>query len=61
MEKQEFKSYTEFFKNCGDNYLHPKQFNECIFPCTIEEIYIHFRNRMITELETEHGDLIQRR
>ena len=61
MKEQNFKDHIEFFETCGEQYLHPKQYGECIFPCTIEEVYIHFRNRIITEIETEHGDLIQRR
>lgn len=60
MENQ-FENYDDFFYKCGDAFVHPKNYGECIWPVSVEELFYHFKTRLIEELETEHGDLIRPR
>lgn len=48
--KQEYETHEDFFKNVGDTYLHPS-FYDINFPITVEEMYQHFKSRMMEELE----------
>ncbi len=46
----DYKDYTEFFAKIGDQYLHPTAYGESFYHFTIEEMYQHFKERMMTEL-----------
>lgn len=45
-----FDSQEEFFEHVGDMFIEPKQFGECLWPVTVEELYQHFKARLIAEL-----------
>ena len=56
MEKEEkedfrFKSYEDFFRLVGDNYLFPTSCGEHIFDFSIEELYQHIKERLKAEIE----------
>ena len=51
----DYKNQVEFFEKCGDDYLQPKSFGECIYPVTVEEMYQHFKSRLIDELKVRDG------
>ena len=53
----EYKTHQEFFDKCGDQWLHPKQYGECIYSCTVEEMYQHFKARLAEELVVDAPDL----
>ena len=52
----DFKDYTDFFDKCGDDWLHPRQYGGCIWPVTVEEMYQHFKDRMVAELNEKAPD-----
>lgn len=49
----EHETYHKFFECCGDHWIHPKVYGECIFACTVEEMYQHFKARMVDELNID--------
>lgn len=53
MSEQRFNNHKDFFSYCGRHYLHPKIYGECFNPVSVEEMYQHFKARMIEELEIE--------
>lgn len=44
-----FKSHHDLFTKIGESYIHPKQFGECIWPVSIEDLYQAFKARMLAE------------
>ena len=55
-----YKDYNDFFEKCGDQWLHPTQFGECIYPMTVEEMYQHFKTRLLSEIAVESPELLNR-
>ena len=53
-----YKDYNDFFEKCGDQWLHPTQFGECIYPMTVEEMYQHFKSRIIAELAVKSEEML---
>lgn len=45
-----FKNYDEFFESVGDHDLHPKYWGECHYPVAVEELYQHFKARLLREM-----------
>jgi hypothetical protein len=45
-----FKSHQEFFAKVGDDCVNSSSFCETSFPVTVEEMYHHFKSRMIHDL-----------
>ena len=46
-----YKDQVEFFERCGDQYIHPKSYGECTYSVTVEEMYQHFKSRMMIDLQ----------
>lgn len=46
----DFKDHKDFFNTIGSQYLHPSQWGESIFPVSVEEMYLHFKARLMEEL-----------
>ena len=55
----EFETQDEFFKVCGERWLRPYLFGECLYPITVEEMYQHFKARMIQELCVKSSELLE--
>jgi hypothetical protein len=51
----EFESHEQFFDYAGDHFIQPRSRGECYFPVTVEELYRHFKARMLYELSEELG------
>jgi hypothetical protein len=45
----EYEDYKEFFKHCGDYHLEARYF-ECEQGFSVDEMYEHFKARLIEEL-----------
>lgn len=52
-----YEDHQEFFAKCGDKWLQPKEFGECLFPVKVEEMYQHFKARLKVELAVDAPDL----
>ena len=53
----EYETYKEFFDEWGEDNIFPKIYiNGKFRDFTIEEMFQHFKNRLVNELTTEHGD-----
>jgi hypothetical protein len=50
-DKLEFKTHEDFFQAVGDCYLHPMTFGESPNPVSVEEMYQHFKARMLDEAQ----------
>jgi hypothetical protein len=46
----DFKDFSDFFEKVGDNYLHPTQYGEIVWPISVEELYQHFKSRILCEI-----------
>lgn len=55
MTNPDYKNQTEFFKALGDEYIQTKTFCGLNCTVTIEEMYQHFKVRMIEELKVSGG------
>lgn len=53
-----FENHEDFFKKCGEGFLQPKEFGECFYPVTIEEMYQHFKSRLAEELVANSDELM---
>lgn len=51
--EREHGTYQEFFRRTGNNWLHPKSYGEAIWPVTVEEMYQHFKARMLDEMREQ--------
>jgi len=59
-----FKNQVDFFEKCGDNYISPKLYGECIYSVTVEEMYEYFRARFCDEFDitdSPHNTFIETR
>ena len=55
----EFETQEEFFAECGGRWLRPYLYGECLFPVTVEEMYQHFKVRLIQELRVKSAELLE--
>jgi hypothetical protein len=51
----DFKDHNAMFDRIGESYLYPKQFGECIWPVSIEDLYQAFKARMLEEQASPQG------
>lgn len=51
--KREYETHQEFFEKAGDQWLHPMQYGECFYAVTVEEMYQHFKARLMEETEID--------
>lgn len=58
----EFKTHEEFFKNVGNHYIHPTSYGEEYWHPSIEEMYQHFKARLMKEIHADSpgGILVER-
>jgi hypothetical protein len=56
----EFKTYESFFERTGDSYIEPIRWGECLWPVSVEEMYQHFKARLISEIAAESPELLER-
>lgn len=59
MSNKEFSTHELFFERVGGDYLHPTCYGESIWHVTVEEMYQHFKKRLITELAVSSPELLQ--
>ena len=52
-----YENHKEFFERAGDDCIHPKSFGECYWPVTVEEMYQHFKARLMEETAIDAPDL----
>jgi hypothetical protein len=52
-----FDTYQEFFERCED-YVLVARFYECDQQFTVEEMYQHFKARLIAELKVQSDELL---
>jgi hypothetical protein len=45
----QYANHKEFFERAGNDWIHPKSFGECYWPVTVEEMYQHFKARLLEE------------
>ena len=55
-----FDSHEQFFERVGEHYVHPTLYGECIWPVSIEEMYQHFKARLLSEIAVESPELLSR-
>ena len=55
--KRKYETHQEFFDKAGNDWLHPLSFGECYWPVTVEEMYQHFKARMMEETAIAAPDL----
>lgn len=48
-----FDTHEEFFEKIGEDYFSPTAYGESIYSITVEELYQHFRDRMMKEINAE--------
>lgn len=60
MSKKTFETYKDMFEVIGDNLIYPQAWGECLWPITIEELYQHFRDRLLNEPFESMQDLKDR-
>ena len=53
-----YKTQEEFFKNVGDDYIEPTYYGESHNPITVEEMYQHFKERLISELRVDSVEFL---
>ena len=56
--KETYSDHKEFFDKCGDQWIHPTSYGECFYPVTIEEMYAHFKSRLISEVAGKSEELL---
>ena len=56
----EFKSHEKFFERVGESYIEPIRWGECLWPVSVEEMYQHFKARLLTEIAVESPELLNR-
>jgi hypothetical protein len=55
--KLEYETHQEFFDRVGDNWIHPRVYGESLWPVTVEEMYQHFKARLMDETAIDAPDL----
>lgn len=56
-DKKKYKNYREYFDNQGGDFIHPKSWG-VTHDISIEELYQHFRDRLIDEVVAIHREEI---
>ncbi len=59
MDKLYFESHEEFFAKIGDSYLHPTSCGDNIYSTSVEEMYQHFKARLVEELMVKSPELLE--
>lgn len=54
----EYIDYKDFFDHAGEHYVHPKTYGESLYPVTVEELYQHFKTRLINEISVRSDELL---
>jgi len=54
----EYKSQEDFFDKVGEHALYPKFYGDCLWPVSVEEMYKHFKERLIEELAGRSDELL---
>lgn len=47
------KNYDQFFAKAGESVLHTNSYGESIYSVSVEELYQHFKKRMMEELSVD--------
>ena len=54
----EFDNHEQFFERVGKSYVYPTLYGECIWPVSIEEMYQHFKARLLSEIAVVSPELL---
>ena len=56
------ENHKQFFERAGHHFLYPESGGECIYSVSVEEMYKHFKARLMAELHADRpgGFLVER-